>query len=354
MSWYKDTIPAIDNRSLDAMVVADRIKADYAARRIELPEAYWRLVISQAVFVSRNFTGLAFDEIAKTISGTTKTPVQDLLPSVLHESLYKPLMLAAGRAATHAGTQIRMEAIQASVLWSWGYGKGVYDIDKTVADSVIDTDITEVPQAQLQYMPYKALYISNRVGDFEGCFFTRIDIPSSKQTALSFLMVKERWPFRKSHEADFVAGTLDMSLDKNIATAFDGAAPDDHDAFKAYINMLLLLCCKNVSITGFSTTTPGPSVDKKSNELLVTPGPRHWNVASREGAALRAVFAQADAAEGQAGERGGPRAHVRRAHWHSFWHGPLNSSERKLVMHWIAPVLVGAMEDQVTTHHKVA
>lgn len=45
-------------------------------------------------------------------------------------------------------------------------------------------------------------------------------------------------------------------------------------------------------------------------------------------------------------------SHTRRAHWHHYWIGP-KSGERKLILHWIAPVFVSGTESGVAVVHKV-
>lgn len=51
------------------------------------------------------------------------------------------------------------------------------------------------------------------------------------------------------------------------------------------------------------------------------------------------------------GENGGysVRPHMRRAHWHHFWTGP-RLGNRKLVLKWLAPTMVGGKPDTATLH----
>jgi hypothetical protein len=49
------------------------------------------------------------------------------------------------------------------------------------------------------------------------------------------------------------------------------------------------------------------------------------------------------------GNGGAVRPHVRRAHWHRFWTGPMGG-DRKLVTKWLHPCLVGVGEVQTTLH----
>ena len=62
-----------------------------------------------------------------------------------------------------------------------------------------------------------------------------------------------------------------------------------------------------------------------------------WDVGFRIGAALRLAQSSPD----QKGELGGSgvRPHIRRAHWHGFWHGPREGT-RSFKLKWIPPIPV--------------
>ncbi len=65
-------------------------------------------------------------------------------------------------------------------------------------------------------------------------------------------------------------------------------------------------------------------------------------VGYRVGQAIRRRYKEHAA---QGGTHASPAAHMRRAHWHHFWTGPRSvPSERRLVLRWVHPVLVGAGE----------
>ena len=46
------------------------------------------------------------------------------------------------------------------------------------------------------------------------------------------------------------------------------------------------------------------------------------------------------------------RPHMRRAHWHHYWTGP-RKGDRKLILKWLAPTMVGVGEIEYATGHKV-
>lgn len=51
------------------------------------------------------------------------------------------------------------------------------------------------------------------------------------------------------------------------------------------------------------------------------------------------------------GERRSPRAHMRAGHWHHYWTGPRESHDRRLVVRWVAPTMVGSGSATTTTTH---
>lgn len=65
-----------------------------------------------------------------------------------------------------------------------------------------------------------------------------------------------------------------------------------------------------------------------------------WEVGYRVGTALRA--ARAGVGHDHGASHASPRAHLRRAHWHHHWVGPLGSPERRLELRWHPPVVVAA------------
>ena len=62
-----------------------------------------------------------------------------------------------------------------------------------------------------------------------------------------------------------------------------------------------------------------------------------WDVGVRLGAALRRAYQAAQT--GGTDTHAGPRAHIRRAHWHGFWSGP-REGERRFDLRWLPPIPV--------------
>lgn len=354
MTWYSDTTARIRGSVDPVKTLADivtGVKSDLGHRRIEFAEAYWRFVVSQVYGIAQ-VSGVDWEKTTKLLSGMSATKESVVLPQLLLEHLYS--RFRALDPDVLSVTQVRMEAVQASLLHAWGYGKTVYDIDSTIGDSVLESDMDTVPVAALKHMPFESMFIPYQVNDCTGAFFHRFEVPATGQAGLSFMMVKAGWPNRRPEQPDYCCGTIDLEMDKSVSSLINptNSEPTDGDSFRKYMNLLLLLCCRNVEITGRTTPRPGPSVDKATQRPLLTPGPRHWDVGVRQGAALRANMAAVAESSGDGTGRT-MRAHMRRAHWHRFVSGPRDAETREYILHWIAPILVGAAADLVETHHKV-
>ena len=72
---------------------------------------------------------------------------------------------------------------------------------------------------------------------------------------------------------------------------------------------------------------------------------RRWEVGYREGASIEKMLQQSEPAEPTGKSHKvlyKMRPHVRRAHWHHYWTG---RGRQKLVVKWIAPILVNNTDE---------
>lgn len=104
-------------------------------------------------------------------------------------------------------------------------------------------------------------------------------------------------------------------------------------------SLLLYLCADDAEI-GDGTTRPekpNPKRTKQGWKLFPPDKVREWDVGVRLGAALRRAASEPTDAMGNDADRARPRAHVRRAHWHTFLAGA-GRSERRIK--WLPPIPV--------------
>lgn len=120
----------------------------------------------------------------------------------------------------------------------------------------------------------------------------------------------------------------------NPVAAMEGLRP----VVDAMLSALLYLCADEPDII---------DPDEPPETAAWTPRPPYgstrvklWEVGYRVGSTIRAG-ADRDR-NAPTARHAGPRPHVRRAHWHHYWTGPRNQpDERKLVLRWVHPTLVG-------------
>ena len=151
----------------------------------------------------------------------------------------------------------------------------------------------------------------------------------------SFQYAKQQADRLGFHE---MAGIIAMTP-KNIAEACDEVAP--------FINLVLYLCSVGADIRTGGDRRPAFPVAKKTKKglrLFPKDKPTIWETGFRIGAALRAAEGETRSEE-KGGTHASPRPHIRVAHWHSFWAGPMKEPEkRRLLLKWLPPIPVGMGE----------
>jgi hypothetical protein len=106
-------------------------------------------------------------------------------------------------------------------------------------------------------------------------------------------------------------------------------------------------------------TRPQPTKTKHGLRLFPPAQPTMWDVAYRLGAALRraqqVAQEQQEVPTVEAAEhtpRQAPRAHLRRAHWHTYWVGAgsrKDPSTAQAQVRWLPPIPVGLPEALIPT-----
>jgi hypothetical protein len=117
------------------------------------------------------------------------------------------------------------------------------------------------------------------------------------------------------------------------------------------VNLLLYISSLNAETfdaSGRVPCHPSAKATRKGPRLFPPDKPTEWQVGYRLGAALRSAASRSDegADHCAAEQRARPRPHIRRAHWHSYWMGPVNSGdEHRLSVKWIPPIPVNIGKD---------
>ena len=121
-------------------------------------------------------------------------------------------------------------------------------------------------------------------------------------------------------------------------------------------SLILYLCSVNAEISTSTNPDKKPQIPNgkrvKKGQIRYFPPdrPTVWDVGYRIGAILSAHRLAGDQKSTKGTERlhTSPRPHIRRAHWHSYWIGSKKKpEERKLVVKWLHPILVGAKSEDI-------
>lgn len=107
------------------------------------------------------------------------------------------------------------------------------------------------------------------------------------------------------------------------------------------ISLILYLCseapdAKSTSDLSFSHGYPSPKKTKKGWRIFPPGQPTIWSIGGTLGETLRAVASDDTRSKAT---HASPRPHIRRAHWHGYWRGPLKGS-RSFSLKWMPPIAV--------------
>ena len=115
------------------------------------------------------------------------------------------------------------------------------------------------------------------------------------------------------------------------------------------VSLLLYLCTYGFPRSSVAqqahSAYPKPKKVKGGWRLFPAQRPTVRTIGEDIGRKLREAEEQAPqtAEDREPGTHASPRPHIRRGHWHGFWHGP-RDGERKLKLRWLPPIAVAMGE----------
>lgn len=287
--------------------------------------------------------------------------VRDLTP--WPEWCYCPL--AGAYAVVSGGGTNRVPLTQMEdvgrlgALAAWRVGQGVYRFDPALYEALIATPVTgDLPCEVLFRLPEWCVYVETpdmawANGALHGFFAHLESDANTGREELRLLLDSENalqplalhlgaWPLRD-------ALTNAAKLGKMNAAERGWASPSITDdavaalvaALEPLLSLLLYLCADNPEI-GDGTARPErpkPKKTKKGWRLFPPDQPHTWDVGVRLGAALRRArsLSPESAQDAEPGTHASPRAHIRRAHWHTFRRG---AGRAETVLRWLPPIPV--------------
>lgn len=241
-------------------------------------------------------------------------------------------------------------------LAAWRPTKGIYRFDADLAAALASTPLDrELPADVLLHLPEWCVWIDpvagmpgffafleHDAGDGrcelrllldDGDSLTQVIVHLGRGTLLDGL---ESMALEAAAQHALATGRAVPTIPREqLAPAVALVAP--------LVSLLLYLCSEEPDL-GNREPPQHPSHRSRATGAQ---GETVWQVGERVGAALMA--AAGAASEAQGGIHAGPRPHVRRAHWHTYWTGP-RGGQRTARARWLSPILVGAGETVATVH----
>jgi len=291
------------------------------------------------------------------------------------------LPLSASYAIVSGGGDNRVpldmvgEIGRVGALAAWRVGQGIYRFDPTVFECVWDTPLTgNLPVDVLYYLPEYCVYIETpgkKLGKttLHGFFAHLEDDVSKGHHELRILLdlesglvsqhvhlVKgaslETCLYEGLREGHVIAqsmglGDLGKEVEEIFSDLFRSLAGAFSEELSPVVSLLIYLCQTSAEIRDNSGSArppikPKSKKTKKGFRVFPPQKPTTWDVGFRTGPALRLALEKHSARVAEAGGTGRAVApHLRRGHYHHYWTGP-KSGPRKLVVHWLHPILVAA------------
>lgn len=245
-----------------------------------------------------------------------------------------------------------IDIARVAALAAWRPTQGIYRFDAELLEELMATPVAgNLPAEHLQRLPEWCVYVELNSPENLG-FFAHLEYDLNTQQPELMLLVD-------GHEGLVpVALPLRGTLDDALATFLEHASKRlaSHAAIAKtvapLVSIVLYLCASDAEMR--PTRDPkrthqahGPKRGR-DGELYLPPArrPEVWETGFRLAAALRAAAQAGATSSGR-----GPRGHIRRAHWHSYWKG--SGDDRELELRWLPPIAVNLELPEMATVHKV-
>lgn len=258
-------------------------------------------------------------------------------------------------------------------LAAWRVTQGIYRYDPALYEALVSTPIAgDLPVEPLYRLPQWCVYIEtpDMVWTLAGehrplhGVWASLDWAEGRPDDLRLVLDTARTP------ADALdpwhgcipmplilgAGGIAAAIERVIANGIEEARKhglvvpaDQADArpvasmLAPIVSLVLYLCADEPDLSGLPDN-PRPKRTKGGWRLFPADRLTTWDVGVRIGAALRRAYQQAEIEQQEMLESGRarPRAHVRRAHWHTFLAGAGRLERR---VRWLPPIAVNISDE---------
>ncbi|MBI3654047.1 MAG: hypothetical protein HY231_23700 [Acidobacteria bacterium] len=278
-------------------------------------------------------------------------------------------IVGSGQELSPAESDKVMDVSIIAALAAWRMTRGIYRFDETIFQALWDTPIdSTIPVEVLYRLPEWCVYIEtpsrvNAAFSLRG-FFAYLDEDANTGAEelrivadldvglLPFFVHLTHGTLREGVEASLIEARHQA---RKHGAAFD-VPIEDHAKEQAgvlapLVSLLLYLCSLNSEIRDEKGTdrrprNPGLTKTRRGKKLIPAQSPTIWDVGFRLGAAIRHAHEQ-ERGESANGTHASPRTHVRRAHWHSYWIGKRDSTDRNIILKWLPPIAVNVDDEEL-------
>lgn len=297
---------------------------------------------------------------------------------------YVPLAGTQGILSEMYGDKNLNTASLFAALASWRQYKEIYTFSDELLDMLYSQsgDDIKVPVDILYQIPYQCIYIGLSQDDAErGVFvffeqdmetfemelrFTLIEgAPGGgyKLIGNHWLHIKDGWTISDGMDAARQM-MLERNADKPITPAqIDLQVKHNDKIVRPLLQLVLYICAANADIEENpeqKNITRKPSKGTKPKDAFREI--QKWDVGVKISRSIRRAKGQAQAQDQEdgaeqdepngSGKNKSHRPHTRRGHWHHFWIGKKDGPDRKLILHWIAPMFInGGADDIIATNN---
>lgn len=246
-----------------------------------------------------------------------------------------------------------------AALGTWRYSKGIYQINEDVLNALWETPLSgDLPVDVMTRLPEWCVYVATPGRPIPG-----------KSDRLHGVFLQMAWDvqrleleFRATSVMDCalclpipvrlgLGGTLTDAIERSFRYADDYAEKlgnttlsffdNQEKAYLSqevlhYINLALYLCSDEPEYDGHAPcqSYPSPVRTKKGMRMFPADRTRLWSLGAETGAKIRKY--QDTPLEDPTGRT--VRPHLRRSHWHGYWHGPQRTHYK---YNWLSPIFVG-------------
>jgi len=281
------------------------------------------------------------------------------------EYVYVPVAGAYAVVSRGSDRRLNKEEVgdigRVAALGAWRQSQGIYRFDPDVLEALLETPVAgKLPSELLHRLPEWCVYIETPGvvlgGDRLHGFYAHLEVDQGDgreelRLLLDFDVLLTPIPLHLG--GDIVEAVDRMLFESEAQRRSRGHAGTDFVAnpelrnhllgVAPLVSLVLYLCSEAAEIRDARGTGRRPAGHQAPHR---TPNaPTRWETAWRLGASLRAARSR-EGARGGDGSHASPRAHVRRAHWHTYLRGPKSGTQER-VLRWLHPILVGGDEDDL-------